>query len=231
MQRIRLSDGCDIAVRIDDYVLPWDERPAVVMLHGPAESGESFRRRVAYFAAHHRVIRPDLRGYGNSTPKEVSYGYSLGTLAKNVVQVLDALELDRVYRVGAKIGGTLAMHLAANHPDRFIALAAVGAPASLTSFDERAPAWRSQIREHGVNAWVRDTTAALPRIACPSVVITTAGSGLGNVNSVQAWQQTISGSRFEVLPGDSFHVAATHPDDCAGIVRRFFDEHGAQAAS
>ena len=49
------------------------------------------------------------------------------------------------------------------------------------------------------------------------------GSGLGDVNSVKAWQETIPGSKLEVLPGDSYHVAATDPDVCARKVREFFD--------
>jgi hypothetical protein len=55
------------------------------------------------------------------------------------------------------------------------------------------------------------------------VVITTTGSGLGSVESVRAWQQTIPGSKLEVLPGDSYHVAATDADKCAQLVRAFFD--------
>lgn len=68
-----------------------------------------------------------------------------------------------------------------------------------------------------------DVSAEVPKIQCPTVVITTTGSGLATVDAVKAWQQTIPGSTLEVLPGDSYHVAATHPDDCARIVRQFFD--------
>jgi pimeloyl-ACP methyl ester carboxylesterase len=71
-----------------------------------------------------------------------------------------------------------------------------------------------------------DVTAELPQIACPALVITTTGSGLGSVDSVRAWQQTIPGSKLEVLPGDSYHVAATDPDACARLVRQFFWERG-----
>jgi len=265
ISKIRVDDGCEIAVRIDDYVLPWDQRPPVVMLHGLAESGEAFRRWVPYFATHHRVIRPDLRGYGLSTPMPADHPYRFDGLGDDIVRVLDALQLERVFLVGGKIGGALAMHLAAAHPDRVAGLAAVAAPISLRSFSERAPGWRQQIREQGVNAWVRETTAwrlgsslppaaidwwvdlmsktsastleaflqmvptvdvtdEVPRIQCPTVVITTSGSGLATVDAVKAWQQTIPDSKLEVIPGDSYHVAATHPDACAGIVRRFFDE-------
>jgi 3-oxoadipate enol-lactonase len=264
LSRLRVSDDCELAVRVDDYVLPWDQKPPVVMLHGLAESGEAFRRWVPYFATHHVVVRPDLRGYGDSTPMASDYTYRLQALGMDVIRLLDTLRFDRVFLIGGKIGGTLAMHLAASHPDRVIAVAAVAAPVSLTSFAERAPMWRKQIREQGVNAWVRETTqfrlgtslspqavdwwvelmsktaastleaflqmvptvdvsAEVPRIKCPTVVITTTGSGLASVDSVKAWQQTIPASVLEVLPGDSYHVAATDPDACARIVRQFFD--------
>jgi len=267
IQKIKVSDDCELAVRTDDYLLPWDVKPPIVMLHGLAESGEAFRRWVPYFATHHLVVRPDLRGYGASTPMSSDYIYRFDTLGDDIIRMLDALKLDRVFLIGGKIGGTLAMSLAARYPARVIALAAVGAPASLTSFDERAPAWRKQIRDSGVAPWVRDTTtgrlgtslppaaldwwirlmsetapstleaflkmvptvdvtADLPNIACPALVITTTGSGLGSVESVKTWQQTIPGSTLEVLPGDSYHVAATHPDACAQLVRRFFDRVG-----
>lgn len=264
VSKIRVGEDCELAVRIDDYVLPWDTRAPVVMLHGLAESGEAFRRWVPYFATHHVVVRPDLRGYGASTPMRGDYAYRFPQLGADIIRLLDELGLERVFLVGAKIGGTLAMHLAAHYPDRVIALAAVGAPASLTSFVDRAPGWRKQIREQGVEAWVRETTQGrlgtslppdaidwwvalmsktpastleafltmvptvdvipdLPRIRCPALVITTTGSGLGSVDSVRAWQETIAGSRLEVLPGDSYHVAATDPDVCAGLARAFFD--------
>ena len=261
-RRITLDDGNELAVRLDDYAPPWDHAAPVVMLHGLAESGETFRSWAPAFAARHLVVRPDLRGYGESTPMPADYEYRFATLGEDVMRLLDALELDRVFLVGAKIGGALALHLAARFPARVLAVAAVGTPASLTSFAERAPIWRQQIREHGVEAWVRETTAGrlgtslppaaiewwvhmmsktpastleaflkmvptvdvrpeLPQIGCPTLVITTTGSGLGSVDSVRAWQQTIPGSQLEALPGDSYHVAATDPAACAALVRDF----------
>jgi pimeloyl-ACP methyl ester carboxylesterase len=157
--RIRVSEDCELAVRLDDYVLPWETKPPVVMLHGLAESGEAFRRWVPYFATHHLVVRPDLRGYGDSTPMPGDYTYRFAGLGEDIVRLLDALKIERALLIGGKIGGTLALHLAAHFPARVIAVAAVGAPASLTSFDQRAPGWRKQIREQGVEPWVRETTA------------------------------------------------------------------------
>lgn len=264
IQKIKVSDDCDLAVRVDDYLLPWDVKPPVVMLHGLAESGEAFRRWVPYFAAHHLVVRPDLRGYGASTPMTGDYTYRFATLGEDIIRMLDALKLDRVLLIGAKIGGAIALDIAARFPERVIAVSGVAAPNSLTSFSDRAPGWRAQIREQGVTAWVRETTAfrlgtslppaaidwwvgqmsktapstleaflqmvptvditaELPSIKCPAQIITTTGSGLASVDAVKAWQQTIPGSTLEVIPGDSYHVGATHPDECARLVRAFFD--------
>lgn len=68
-----------------------------------------------------------------------------------------------------------------------------------------------------------DVWADLPRIACPTLVVTTDGSGLGSVESVRAWQKAIPQSELMVVPGDSYHVAATHPEMCAGAALDFID--------
>jgi pimeloyl-ACP methyl ester carboxylesterase len=60
-----------------------------------------------------------------------------------------------------------------------------------------------------------DITADLPLIKCPTLVITSAGSGYGSVDATRAWQEKIVHSKLVVLPGDSFHVAASNPDGCA----------------
>ena len=63
----------------------------------------------------------------------------------------------------------------------------------------------------------------MPNIACPTLVITTEDSGLASVEETRAWQKTMPDSRLLVLPGNSYHVAATDPDAAArnaGIHRR-----------
>lgn len=41
--------------------------------------------------------------------------------------------------------------------------------------------------------------------------------------TVRGWQQMIPGSEFMVVPGDSYHVAATHPDFCVQAMLDFID--------
>lgn len=68
-----------------------------------------------------------------------------------------------------------------------------------------------------------DVRPDLPSIQCPTLVVTTDGSGLGSIEAVRAWQQTIPKSEFMVVPGDSYHVAATHPEICAAAMLDFID--------
>ena len=69
----------------------------------------------------------------------------------------------------------------------------------------------------GFNASIAnvDISAELPAIRCPTLVITTEGSALGTVDQTRAWQGLIPNSRLLVLPGDSYHVAASDADRCA----------------
>jgi 3-oxoadipate enol-lactonase len=52
-------------------------------------------------------------------------------------------------------------------------------------------------------------------------VITTEGSGLATVEATRAWQETILDSELLVLPGDSYHVAASDAERCAEATLAF----------
>jgi pimeloyl-ACP methyl ester carboxylesterase len=75
----------------------------------------------------------------------------------------------------------------------------------------------AQSTELGFNASINysDIRADIGKITCPTLVITTEGSGLETVEETRAWQQSIADSRLLVLPGNSYHVAATHAEQCA----------------
>jgi len=60
-----------------------------------------------------------------------------------------------------------------------------------------------------------DIRADLPKIGCPTLVITTDGSGLASVDETRAWQQQVPNSSLLAVPGNSYHVAASHAERCA----------------
>ena len=73
-----------------------------------------------------------------------------------------------------------------------------------------------------------DITADIAKIKCPMLVLTTAESGLASVAETRAWQEKVPQSELVVLPGDSFHVAATEPDACAKALLDFIARHEAK---
>jgi len=76
-----------------------------------------------------------------------------------------------------------------------------------------------------------DVRPVLPQITCPTLVVTTgdASNPAQNITGLEvtrAWQCTIPGSELEVIPNDSFHVAATNPDLAAMTTLAFIDRRG-----
>ena len=70
-----------------------------------------------------------------------------------------------------------------------------------------------------------DITDDIPKIKCPMLVLTTEQSGLASVEETRAWQQQVPQSELVVLPGDSFHVAASDPEKCAQALADFIARH------
>jgi pimeloyl-ACP methyl ester carboxylesterase len=98
----------------------------VVLLHGFPDSSSLWRHQVpALVAAGHRVIAPDLRGFGLSDRPESVDAYAIPTLLGDAVGLLDALGLARAHVVchdwGAALGWGLAM-FAPERVERFVAL-------------------------------------------------------------------------------------------------------------
>ena len=66
-----------------------------------------------------------------------------------------------------------------------------------------------------------DVTPVLKDIECPTLVMTTTQSRLGSVDAIASWQRLIPNSRLAVVESDSYHLAASQPDECAATVMEF----------
>ena len=102
------------------FVAEAGDGPPVLLLHGggPGASGVSnYRCNIAALAEQHRVIVPDLLGYGQSS-KGVDLADPFGYLADSIRALMDQLGLDRAHLVGNSYGGACALRLALDAPDR-----------------------------------------------------------------------------------------------------------------
>lgn len=75
--------------------------------------------------ARRHVVAPDLPGFGGSRGVRIA-GPAAAT-ADQLVDVLDALGLDKVVVCGVSMGGEIALQLAVRHPDRVAAVLALAA--------------------------------------------------------------------------------------------------------
>ncbi len=107
--------------------------PPVLLLHGFPDSALVWRHQVAALAAAgHRVLAPDLRGFGASSRPVGVQAYAMPHLVGDVLAVLDAAGLARASLVGHDWGSVLAWRTAMAAPqrvERFVAVS-VGHPAA-----------------------------------------------------------------------------------------------------
>jgi pimeloyl-ACP methyl ester carboxylesterase len=90
--------------------------PALLLVHGIANSSETWERAAALLCERFTVIAPDLLGHGESaTPRG---DYSLGAHASGARDVANALGHERVTVVGHSLGGGIAMQFAYQFPER-----------------------------------------------------------------------------------------------------------------
>ncbi len=272
MPSVRITNDLLMHYQVDDFTDPWTTPETVLLLHGNAESGAAWYRWVPVLARRFRVVRPDMRGFGQSTPMPRDFPWTLDRIIEDYCILMDALGATRFHLVGAKIAGVISRAFAARRAARVATLTVVGSPPPLRKGAQNIPALTREFETQGIAHWARrnmagrlgeafppegiewwtqfmartalsteigfnerinysDIRADLANIACPTLVITTEGSGLASVEETRDWQQQIARSRLLVLPGDSYHVAASHPEVCAEAVLEFIAEAGAASPS
>ena len=175
------------------------------------------------------------------------------SLATTLARLLDRLGVDSAHIIGAKTGGAIGMQFAADYPQRTRTLTIVSGPVTRVSsgIAFSASSSTSQQRRLGTSAskelveyWdsmmgstkpqtrtgiakveaALNMESVLPRIAAPTLVITTDRSALQSVETVLRYQQKIANSRLLVLPSDAYHVAVIKPDECVSNVLSFIKE-------
>lgn len=81
----------------------------------------------------------------------------------------------------------------------------------------------------GYLRWVPklDIREDVKRITCPTLIITTTGSGLRSVDGVKAWVSQVKSAQLLVLDGDAWHAAGAYPDRCSQAALKFLDSQKA----
>ena len=93
----------------------------LILLHGYPQNHMTWANIAPRLAETHRVIIPDLRGYGDSdapSDDEKSETYSKRRMARDIADLMDHLGLDQCDILGHDRGARVAYRFALDHPER-----------------------------------------------------------------------------------------------------------------
>jgi len=223
-------------VKLNDAQLfyRWDgpeNAPVVIFSNSLGTTHEMWNGQVEAFTKHFRVLRYDNRGHGQSS---VTPGpYSIEQLGRDVVGLLDAVKLDRVYFCGLSMGGMVGMYLGANAASRFHKIvlcstaAMIGTPdtwnARITAVQQGGmKAVAGAVIERWLTAGYR---AAHPRETSEALAMLESGDAAGYVASCGAvrdmdFREKLSGVQAPTLVVSGTHDPVTPPAD-----GRFLESH------
>ena len=95
--------------------------PPLLFIHGGLLHSRVWDGQFEVFAEHHRVIRYDAPGYGKSEGHNQFYSET-----EDVASLLRFLQVEKIFVIGASMGGGTAIDFTLAHPDMVEALVLVG---------------------------------------------------------------------------------------------------------
>lgn len=114
--RTRFTSADVRAAGLRTFYLEAGSGPAVILLHGLGATNASMLPTLRELAHDHRVIAPDLPGFGDTDkpirPLHAAY------FASWLVSLMDALGVERADLVGNSMGGRIAIEMGLRHPER-----------------------------------------------------------------------------------------------------------------
>ncbi len=97
----------------------------VMFIHGFGGSTYSWWETLSRLGSTRRVVAVDLNGFGYTQRLEAPESYSLAAQRDLILDVMDALEIDRAHVVGHSYGAGVALRLAWDHAERVRSLSLV----------------------------------------------------------------------------------------------------------
>ena len=137
--------------------------PALVLLHAfPLHAG-MWAPQIEHLSRTHRVIAPDLLGFGGSDAPETMYRYTMLGFADLVAGLLDHLGLERVVLGGLSMGGYVAFAVLRQYPERIsgLILADTRAAADTTMVFDKRTDQQDQVARIGTTTLIETLLAGL----------------------------------------------------------------------
>ena len=149
---------------IDDFTDPWKNAPVIILQHGFGRSSNLWYRWVPYLSRYFKVVRPNLRGFGDSPVDfDPATGFSAEGFLEDILAVIDEVSPNApVHYCGESIGGIVGIMLAASNPQRLRTLSLVSTPLTIPKHTQEVfalgyPTWQEAMRTLGSEKWTAET--------------------------------------------------------------------------
>jgi 3-oxoadipate enol-lactonase len=139
------SDGLKLSYAVDDYSDPWRPQETLFLLHAAMGSSRRLYKWVPILSRDFRVVRPDMRGHGQSAvpgPDQLS----VARLAADVAEIADALGCKQFHVAGSSAGAIVAMQVAIDYPNRVKTLGDFASTPGLKNSLVDAEQWIARIK-------------------------------------------------------------------------------------
>src|SRR3970282_2199292 len=130
MTRLHVN-GVHLNVELSGAGLP------LVLLHGFTGSITSWKPHIPIFEKRFQTIAVDLLGHGSSDSPADPMRYRMERCVEDLISIFEPLGLEQVGLLGYSMGGRVALHVAAAHPDRVHVLVLESASPGLAGLFER----------------------------------------------------------------------------------------------
>lgn len=129
------------------------DAPVLVFSNSLGTDRGMWQSQVSELKSHFNVITYDTRGHGES---DVISDTTLQNLAEDVVDILDALSVEKAHFCGISMGGITGLWLGIYHPERFLSITVANSAAKIG----QAEAWLSRadsVEQNGLAELVKTT--------------------------------------------------------------------------
>lgn len=227
------------------YYETYGKGDPLVLIHGNGGNIEAMKYQIEYFSKDYRVIVMDCRGRGKSELGRDSLTYS--QMTKDVVSLLDYLQVDSTYFIGRSDGGIIGLLLGIYFPERVRKIAAFGANLSpdtnalypyiveqikrdreqaeeMIAQNDTTQNWylikqRNRLMEFQPHISADD----LRKIKSPVLILSCDRDVIREEHTLFIYRQ-IPKSNLCIFPGETHWITSTNPDLFNSTVEKFFSE-------
>ena len=217
----------------NQYYEIYGQGEPLVLIHGNGGNIAYMKPQIEFFAKKYMVIVMDCRGRGKSELGNDSLTYT--QMTRDIVGILDYLNLDSTYVVGRSDGGIIALLMSINHPEKVkkaVAFAANLTPDTTALYPffynevimERKQADEMLAKKDTTQNWKliqqrnrlmefqpHISINALHKIKCPVLVMSTDRDIIRAEHTVFIYRNIVR-ANLCILTGEDHYVTKNNPD-------------------